>query len=89
MKPARRDRLNKIAVIVTGLMLIFYGAAGILADRSTYSNYWGGRVFAPFAILVGALFIYIVIFHWKAFNKPRVDKKGRRIRFPADDFRKW
>jgi hypothetical protein len=89
MKPARRDRYNKIAFIVLGLILIFQGAAGIMGNRWTYSNYWGGGVFAPFAILMGVLFIYIAIFRYDAFKKPRVDKKGRRIRFPADDFRKW
>lgn len=71
------------------LFLIFYGAVAMIENRWTYSNYWGGEVFAPCAILFGVLLIYVVLFRYDAFKKSEVDKKGRKIRFPADDFRKW
>jgi hypothetical protein len=71
------------------LFLIFYGVAAIVENRWTYKNYWGGAVFAPVAILVGCLVIYIVLFRYDALKKAWRDKKGRRIRFPADDFKKW
>ena len=89
MKPNRRERYSKIALIVMALFLILHGTVAIVENRWTYGNYWGGGVFAPVAIVMGVLFIYIVIFRYDAFKKSRVDKKRRTIRFPADDFRKW
>ena len=85
----RRERFRKAGTIVIGVMLIFCGAVAILQGRFVYGNYWGGAVFPPVAIIVGGLMIYAVLFRWKSFNKPRLDKRGRRVRFPADDFRKW
>jgi uncharacterized membrane protein len=89
MKPNRRERYNKIGLTVMALFLIFYGTLAMIENRWIYGNYWGGQVFAPVAILFGVLRIYIVIFRFNALKKSGVDKKGRRIRFPADDFRKW
>jgi cbb3-type cytochrome oxidase subunit 3 len=85
----RKERLGKAGLIVMALFLIFYGIVAIVENRWTYENYWGGGVFAPVAILFGCLVIYVVVFRYDALKKSGVDKKGRRIRFPADDYRKW
>jgi uncharacterized membrane protein len=71
------------------LILIAAGIRSILQGDMTYKNYWGGMVFGPAAIAVGILFIYVIIFRWAKVNTLMVDKKGRKIRFPSDDFRKW
>jgi len=75
--------------ILICLAVIAKGTFSLYKSGWVYSNYWGGLVFAPIGILVGLLFIYVIIFRWDTLNKPMVDKKGRRIRFPGDDFRKW
>jgi tellurite resistance protein TehA-like permease len=41
-----------------------------------WRNYWGGLVFAPFAIFVGFLLIYVAIFHWRKLRKEPGDRKG-------------
>jgi hypothetical protein len=42
---------------ILGLMFIGLGAFPLLQGRSHYQNYWGGAVFAPFALFVGLLFL--------------------------------
>jgi len=37
------------------------GAGTLLRGQLHYPNYWGGAVFAPFALLIGALAIFIAI----------------------------
>jgi len=80
---------NRIAVAIAGGVLIITGAASLFAGRTIYPNYWGGLVFAPIAILAGCLAIYIAIFRSSMKNLPTRDKKGRPIRYPADEYRKW
>jgi hypothetical protein len=69
--------------------LILYGLAHVVSGRLNYENYWGGLVFAPLTIVVGILLVYIAAFRFDRFGQASRDKKGRAVRFPADDFRKW
>jgi hypothetical protein len=56
----------------------------------SYKNYWKGNVFAPFAMLVGVLSLYIVLFKSEIFDKKsgRNNQKPRK-KYPWEDFRKW
>ena len=48
-----------------GFMLVSMGALSLLTGRTHYQNYWGGPVFAPFAILAGLLYLADALTHWK------------------------
>ena len=85
----KRERLARVSSVCFSLLLILTGVAALLRGRLVYSNYWGGVVFAPFAILMGVLVIWIVVFKWHRISGPAKDKKARVIRFPSDDWRKW
>jgi hypothetical protein len=69
--------------------LILCGLAHIVGGRLHYKNYWGGLVFAPLTIAVGVLLLCIAVFRLERFRSAWRDRKGRPVRFPADDFRKW
>jgi len=66
-----------------------YGLLQMTRGNVSYENYWGGLVFAPFTIFLGALVLYIALFRHERVAGASRDKKGRQVRFPADDFRKW
>ena len=40
-------------------MVFALGLLTLLRGRQYYFNYWGGPVFAPFAILIGALAVFV------------------------------
>ena len=43
-----------------------------------WSNYWGGLVYPPFAVLVGLLMLYVAMFGWeRLIRSPKRDKKGK------------
>jgi len=50
---------------VIGVMFIAMGALSLLRGQTHYENYWGGAVFAPFAVFVGFLFLVGVFTHWR------------------------
>jgi hypothetical protein len=72
-----------------GIFLIAYGAVHLMRGELSYENYWGGLVFAPAVILIGIVVVYIGLFRHDRLGRAWRDKKGRPVRFPADDFRKW
>ncbi len=84
-----RQMANRIAGVVVGVLAVVLGLASLLNGKSSYQNYWGGLVFAPVAILMGFLVLFISIFRPTKTHPPTKDRKGKRIRFPADDYRKW
>jgi len=44
-----------------GVVLLGLGLFTLFNGKLQYSNYWGGPVFAPFAVLIGVLGIYVGI----------------------------
>jgi hypothetical protein len=60
-----------------------------MSGRMGWSNYWGGLVFAPFAIIFGLLLIYVAIFRWRKLQETPGDRKGRVPDAFKDDWRKW
>ena len=62
-----------------------------------YGNYWGGAVFAPFAIGCGVLLLAALPFLLRRWNEPepelrgkaaRLARKAKETRFPIDDYDK-
>lgn len=91
MKALRKfvDRKGRVLAIGISVFAILYGVVHVITDQLNYENYWGGVVFAPFTIVIGLVFLYIAFFRYDRVGSAWRDRKGRRIRFPADDFRKW
>ena len=60
----------RFGLVLVALMGIGSGLITlILKDSLFYSNWWGGLVFAPLAVLVGIFFLYIVLFKFDKVNK--------------------
>jgi hypothetical protein len=60
-------------------MAIIAGGIGALAGGAfEYRNWWGGVVFAPVAILIGAAVLFIVLFRPAALDD--TEKRPSRIR---------
>ncbi len=88
-KRKKRRLLARLVLSLICFVMIAAGIRAIMTGDLTYKNYWGGVVFGPFAIIVGFVFLYVIIFRWGNLDRPMTDKKGRKMRFPGDDFRKW
>jgi hypothetical protein len=59
---ATLPRRTRIKVGILSLILVVSGALSLMAGHLHYPNYWGGMVFAPYEILVGAVAILGMIF---------------------------
>jgi hypothetical protein len=46
---------------VAAALLVGGGTLTRLTGKLHYSNYWGGNVFAPFAIVVGLILLFMAI----------------------------
>jgi hypothetical protein len=44
-----------------GALVMALGVVTLLQGRLHYQNYWHGAVFAPFAVLVGSLILFVAI----------------------------
>ena len=65
---AKRDRDSSsqkrragLLFALMGFAIINLGVLALLQGRLHYANYWGGAVFAPFALLGGLLVIVIAV----------------------------
>ncbi len=59
-----RKPVLRVVSVLLGLLLILQGISWIVRGNLNYLHYWGGIVFAPLAVLVGLIFVYLVIFQW-------------------------
>jgi hypothetical protein len=65
---------------LVSISLILTGVAAVQDRRLHYPNYWGGSVFAPFAIVLGIAVFVIVIAKWRSLNQTRPRPRGRAAR---------
>lgn len=64
---------------VLSLCILFFGTMAILkSPLMSYTNYWGGLVFGPFAIVVGALLIMVAVIFPERLGRDRPRFKWRR-----------
>jgi hypothetical protein len=68
---------RRIGFGIISLLIVILGAGTLFQGHLQYSNWWGGIVFAPFAIIVGLSCLFIAAFRPKFFAPP---KKKSRIR---------
>jgi hypothetical protein len=54
---------SSLRLPLMGLMSIAMGTLPLLRGKTHCENYWGSPVFAPFAILIGLLFLVGVFTH--------------------------
>jgi len=52
---------QRIAFFVAGALILCLGVGTLAAGRLQYGNWWGGAVFAPFAVIVGVMAMVIAI----------------------------
>ncbi len=75
----KKSLFTRIFIGVFGFVLILTGFKNIFYGNLNYSNYWGGVVFAPIAILVGILAIIIAAFRFDSIvNSKEQSKKSNR-----------
>jgi uncharacterized membrane protein YfcA len=74
--------VRRTILAVISLLIVMLGAASLLHGKTDYYNWWGGVVFAPFAIIIGSLGLVIAAFKPKVFlEAPK--KKGRIRGWPT------
>jgi len=56
-----RIRLARVVGVLIGCVLAATGLLHIAVGNSSYRNYWGGVVFAPFGVFLGISLIYLAI----------------------------
>jgi hypothetical protein len=84
----RGDYRRRVAVSILMFLLLLNCILLVMRGKLNYPNYWGGVVFAPFAIVIFLLML-LVIWKWDKWKRVRSDKKGRYIQWPRDDWKKW
>jgi hypothetical protein len=78
MKKFGSQRAARIAVGLICLLILMFGVGTLLQGNIGFRNWWGGVVFAPFAIIVGGLGLFIAGFRPEFFSG--TTKKKSRIR---------
>src|SRR5687768_13787611 len=69
------------AVLVLLVCTLFIGGAGTLAKgKLHYSNYWGGSVFAPFAVGFAAAAVVVAVISMFRRGEPPKKLRGRAAR---------
>jgi hypothetical protein len=62
-EPTLADRPRiRLAFGFVGVLAVGLGLLALLSGHLHYANWWGGPVFAPFAILVGLILLGIAIY---------------------------
>jgi membrane protein implicated in regulation of membrane protease activity len=61
LPPASSRPGTRIIFGLAGIMILWFGIATITAGKLHYPNWWGGAVFAPFAIIVGTIMVIAAI----------------------------
>lgn len=56
------------------------GARALLRGDLFYGNYWGGPVFGPLAIAIGAFCLYLAMLRWRKLVQRPERLKGRAAR---------
>ncbi len=94
-----RSRVVEVIVCVVLILGLTAAAVGTLvAGKLHYSNYWGGRVFAPFVLVVVIIVVAGLLASFLRREKPPKKLRGRAARkarqadkttFPIDDYKKW
>jgi len=76
-----QSRWLKGVVFIACVVGVLSGAVYVLTSgRLYYKNYWGGRVFAPLAVVLILFVIAIMLVKWRTLNGPKSKLKGKAAR---------
>ena len=64
-KKTIKEILIRSFAALIALAVIATGARALIKDNLFYDNWWGGLVFAPLTIIIGALLLFLIIFKWE------------------------
>lgn len=76
----RSNTTVRVVLGILSLCIIFVGLKASLSGDLSYENYWGGLVFGPLAILLGAAGLVGTIFMWRKLNRKQRQQKGHAAR---------
>ena len=74
MRGPRREKLLRIGKVLLVTSLAITALLAIATKRLGWTNYWGGFVYAPFALVIAVLVTLATV------NRPRTGKAPRRQR---------
>jgi hypothetical protein len=78
-------------MLLIGIAITGYGIAKTVSYESsgwTYSNYWGGGVFAPFVVMMGVFLVLVSPFAISDSATSGKGRPGRRVTFPHEDVKR-
>ena len=70
--------MRRTILALISCSIVMLGAATLFHGKLEYYNWWGGIIFAPFAIIIGSLGLVIAAFKPKVFEETA--KKQSRFR---------
>jgi hypothetical protein len=79
----RSGRKARFTLASISLTILTLGAGTLVRGGLEYQNWWGGTVFAPFAILIGMGGLLIAMFAPKAFTATTTNKHSRIRGWPT------
>jgi hypothetical protein len=63
-KVIKSQYFNPLMGVFVSFILVLFGIAALLKGDPGYRNYWGGLVFAPFAIAIGPFYLGVIVLQW-------------------------
>ncbi len=70
----------RVGLLVGAVSLILSGVATLQNEHLHYPNYWGGSVFAPFAIVLGVALLVVVVVRRRPLEGPHSRFRGKAAR---------
>ena len=86
----KRELYARIGLGIFGIILVLMGIFNIIRGELNYTNYCGGIVFAPVAIIIGILILIIVFFRWRTMNQLSEESKLSGLKEEKrNNWKKW
>ena len=77
---------GRVLLALVSLTILALGSGTLVRGGLHYQNWWGGTMFAPFAIVIGGLGLFIAAFAPKAFAE-KATRRSRTRGWPAGNAR--
>jgi fumarate reductase subunit C len=82
-KPLKSSRTHRAVLALISLVIITLGIGALFNGHLEYRNWWGGFVFAPFAIVIGLFALLIAIFSTRSLQETAAGKRSRIRGWPT------
>ena len=87
MKKFGSPRAGRIAFALVCFLILTLGVGTLFQGNIGYRNWWGGVVFAPFAVLIGALGLFVAGVRPRLFSGTDTKTKSRIRGWPTGQAR--